>query len=739
MRNTRWVLPALASATLVMGAAPASAAVSVGHSGWSWGTPLPQGNTLRAVELVGLRGYAAGDFGTLLRTDDGGATWTGIPTGIVSDLKQVRVLDADTVFIGGACTARRSDNGGRSFRPLPFTPSELRCPASLTSLHFVSRQIGYLLLSDGTVLRTGDGGQTFSLKTAVPDTAATGAGFPPAEAKDILFTSAETGFTVTNRGLLYRTTDGAASWTFVPTSSSGPLNSLYFIDSMTGFAVGPGDPAAAGSGQSTAFLKTTDGGATWTVKPLSRASTQSANLTSIRCASATVCLLATVEGDKLLRTADGGDTATIVSPSTQNVFAATFVSPTRAVAVGETGTTVASDDAGESFSTIGGRIRGSFARLRATSSQVAHAAGRDGLLARTVNGGRSWTNIGVSTSEDIRDVAFPSENAGFALDTAGSAFRTTNGGASWALLNTGASGAPQAILALDPSRVLVFGPKGVRRSGNGGEDFAAAAGRSAARATLDAADHVGEFVWAHGLKALIASVDGGKTWKSVRRPSKRAIRSVDFVSGRIGYLLDAEGKLWRTRDRGRHWTQLLGTGTTFASDLAIKNVREGYLVGGFAGRGGGYLLRTSDGGGTWRPQLLTRTSLGPGSLATPGGPNDFLVDRASSFFWTATGGDAGSDSRLTLSTSRRVLKKPGVIKVTGRLRPPEGGEQVVVSRREQGERRTRYQLVQAASNGTFTTTWDVKRSTVFVAQWLGDDERASDGSAPLLVTVKSRR
>src|SRR5438552_2180197 len=43
--------------------------VSVGHSGWSWGDPQPQGNRLNGIDFAGSRGYAAGDFGTLLRTD----------------------------------------------------------------------------------------------------------------------------------------------------------------------------------------------------------------------------------------------------------------------------------------------------------------------------------------------------------------------------------------------------------------------------------------------------------------------------------------------------------------------------------------------------------------------------------------------------------------------------------------------------------------------------------------------
>jgi photosystem II stability/assembly factor-like uncharacterized protein len=184
------LLAALAMTALF--ALPSSAApVSVGHSGWYWGNPLPQGNTLRALEFAGGRGYAAGDFGTLLRTDDGGTSWTGIATGITPDLRRIRVLGADTLVIGGGCVLRRSDDGGDSFRRLAFTASELRCRTGLTSFAFPSGDDGYLLLDDGTILRTDDGGQSFSQRTAVPGTAATGAG-PPATPTDIFFTGADT-------------------------------------------------------------------------------------------------------------------------------------------------------------------------------------------------------------------------------------------------------------------------------------------------------------------------------------------------------------------------------------------------------------------------------------------------------------------------------------------------------------------------------------------------------------------
>jgi len=43
---------------------------------WTWINPKPQGNSLKDVIFFDeMRGIAIGDFGTIVRTSDGGNTW----------------------------------------------------------------------------------------------------------------------------------------------------------------------------------------------------------------------------------------------------------------------------------------------------------------------------------------------------------------------------------------------------------------------------------------------------------------------------------------------------------------------------------------------------------------------------------------------------------------------------------------------------------------------------------------
>src|SRR5262245_3259207 len=53
----RGALLALAIGVGVLLSARAAPAASVGHSGWFWGNPLPQGNTLSGIDFAGARGY----------------------------------------------------------------------------------------------------------------------------------------------------------------------------------------------------------------------------------------------------------------------------------------------------------------------------------------------------------------------------------------------------------------------------------------------------------------------------------------------------------------------------------------------------------------------------------------------------------------------------------------------------------------------------------------------------------
>ena len=420
-------------------------------------------------------------------------------------------------------------------------------------------------------------------------------------------------------------------------------------------------------------------------------------------------------------------------------MAAAFTSSTRAVAAGEAGTTVLSGDTGATWQPVGKHLATTFGRIRALSSSVAFATGPNGALARSTDGGETWAAVGVSTSEDVIDVSFTGAETGYALDAAGTLLRTDNAGQSWQILNTGTASRPQAVLAIGTEIVLLVGPKGVFRSTDGGEFFTRVRGRLLNRSKLFNVDRGGNRVFVYGSKNIFASTTSGRTWKKVRLPRKTLIQAVDFVTPRTGFALGQDGQVFKTRDGGERWLDLSGVGNDDATGLSFATASTGYLtLRRFGSEDYGYLLRTADGGRTWRPQLVGTDQPSPEGIVATSPSTAFLLADSRTLLFTTGGGDNGDASKVTLRTNRRTVRRRAVIKITGRVSGAKGGAQVVVARRERGERGWVSHTATVASNGTFTTTWKLVKTAAFVAQWAGDENSAGDGSVPLVVRTKRR-
>ncbi len=88
--------------------------VSLAQSGWFWQNPLPQGNPLNRVSFVDANtGTAVGDFGTILRTTDGGATWTPQTSGTTNSLRGLSFVNANTgTVVSNYGTILRTTTGG---------------------------------------------------------------------------------------------------------------------------------------------------------------------------------------------------------------------------------------------------------------------------------------------------------------------------------------------------------------------------------------------------------------------------------------------------------------------------------------------------------------------------------------------------------------------------------------------------------------------------------------------------
>jgi photosystem II stability/assembly factor-like uncharacterized protein len=733
---------ALAVVSLAAFASASSASVRVPLSGWNWGNPAPQGNSLKAVDFTGGRGYAVGTAGTALRSDDGGLSWSGLATGTAGDLTRLQIIDPDTVVIlgGGGCVLRRTDDGGKTFKKI-FIVAEVNCPDRVQAVNFVNKTTGYLLLADGSVLRTTDSGDSFGKQTAIPGTAAS-ATPGGATAKEILPTGLDSAIAFASpsgggNSAAYFTTDAGVSWKPL-TIPAGSVDRLYRFNATTIFAIGAGT-----------LLRSDDNGATFTKQAFGAGQT----LTSIGCADANLCLITTAKGE-LNRTTDGGATATPITASSVPLAGASFASVARAIAVGAAGQTVISDDGGINYTAIGGDIGGAFNAIRrGPLPTTAFAPGAKGQIAFTVNAGASWKVANVSTSADILDTSWADAKTGYALDVRGGLFRTLNSGVTWQTLNAGAGAAARAVIAVPGSdSVLLFGPKGIKRATGGGE-FNAIAGNLVSKTAITNADLGGSaiFAWAVGGKRVLTSANKGQSWKAVTLPSKKTkISQLSFTGSQAGFLLDTAGRVWSTSNGGRTWKQSLSAGTSDISGLSFGSASSGYLsVASFgADTTNAYVLHTSDGGRSWRPQAISPGQVATGGIVASDASHAFSLVRprdsspSRQLFFTGSGGDSGAPSPLKIKatpskfTKRTLKSSKGKVTISGTLAGAVGGEQVTISARAiNGVDWTSRTVTAGANGGSYSATFNIKNPAVFVAQWAGDSGRNGAGTSPLTVKV----
>jgi len=165
------------------------------------------------------RGLAVGDFGTLLRTDDGGQTWSklSLPTNIKLPADVVDVIDPGDVVLysvsfsdpdhawaaGEFGVILGSSDGG-----LTWQPEDSPIETTLFSVHFVDQQHGWAVGLESTLLRTSDGGTTWQQQQIE-----TPRGFMLA-LYDVNVLD-KYGWAVGNSGLLLSTKDGGATWQVV--------------------------------------------------------------------------------------------------------------------------------------------------------------------------------------------------------------------------------------------------------------------------------------------------------------------------------------------------------------------------------------------------------------------------------------------------------------------------------------------------------------------------------------------
>jgi len=197
---------------------------------------------------------AVGRFGMILLTRDGGKTWQEQPSGTSRALSAISFADHQHGFIAGSGgTILTTSDGGVTWRAQAAGTEE-----QLLGVHASSPTAAHVVGAFGTLLSTSDGGATWRKQELSWDRLipliAKDSGILEPNLNFVYFVNPETGWIVGEFGLVLKTTDGGRTWTSQTYGGDRPqLFAVMFRDKLTGWSVG----------QQGAVLKTTDGGRNW--------------------------------------------------------------------------------------------------------------------------------------------------------------------------------------------------------------------------------------------------------------------------------------------------------------------------------------------------------------------------------------------------------------------------------------------------------------------------------------------
>jgi photosystem II stability/assembly factor-like uncharacterized protein len=188
-------------------------------------------------------GWASGSGGLIVKTTNGGKNWSRINTGVTSDLYSINFPSMTTGWAVGNKdfhnTGRmilKTTNGGSTW----FEQSIGGASKWLYSACFADTTTGWACGNEGLILRTTHGESWTTQAT------------PTGNALySICFPTRFTGYAAGNGGVIIKSTDGGTSWFSQAHPIVSSLGSIYFLDSLNGWAAG------------SVILKTTNGGTDW--------------------------------------------------------------------------------------------------------------------------------------------------------------------------------------------------------------------------------------------------------------------------------------------------------------------------------------------------------------------------------------------------------------------------------------------------------------------------------------------
>ncbi len=254
--------------------------------------------------------------------------------------------------------------------------------------------------------------------------------------RTIHFIDANNGWIGGSKGTLLKTVDGGESWSKTPGLVSDSIRQIVFTDKKNGWLLCERDIYSLGRAEASYLMKTADGGATWNRIDLRNPLRQ--RITRIFFAKNGFGLAIGETGALFGLKDDDTSWKRLTLPSSYLMSDGVFIDEFRGTIVGGGGTILFTEDAGISWNRafVSGKPASRFNAIFFNDKRVGWTVGSGGKIFQTVNGGRIWRAQRSNSAERLNDVFFLNSAEGWAVGDNGEMLHTTTAGNIWRRINS---------------------------------------------------------------------------------------------------------------------------------------------------------------------------------------------------------------------------------------------------------------------------------------------------------------
>jgi photosystem II stability/assembly factor-like uncharacterized protein len=411
-------------------------------------------SSLYAVDMshAWLKGYESGyvngtyvSRAVALKTSDGGNSWQAFSTD--SNIAYyTKFFDANTGFAWGyyGNAAMRTNDGGASWQTLTLPQTSSSYYSEFQAL---SAQQLVIKDSAGRAYRSSDSGATWVERTAGGATAPW--------LTSVWFFDSREGMATGVDGSASRTMDGGQTWTTTPAQSRIGWRRLQFRPSGTGWLISDNG----------GIYRSTDKGRSW-FAPAPQSAPSTPSVSDFHFISDqegwAVTPYAWSAQASVFHTVDGGASWQPMAGSAalSGFVGVRFADATHGIAVGPAGYAAVTTDGGVTWDPRATGVSSMLRRVVFIDANTALAVGEYGTIVRSTDRGQTWSRVRSGTNSSLNDVSFVSANVGWAVGEQGVVLVTRDGGQTWAVQTSGASASFSAAFFVDEQTGWLVGTNG---------------------------------------------------------------------------------------------------------------------------------------------------------------------------------------------------------------------------------------------------------------------------------------